>query len=613
MAEATGGQPGESGATLLPGSVLAHTYEVRRLINSGGMGRVYEALNKVTGDTVAVKVIRPDLLGNERLKAMFLREALVLRRIRDDVIVGYEGLFQDEQGHGFLVMNYIDGPSLAERMGQQKLTEAEALTLLRRLASGLETAHEADICHRDLSPDNVLLPDGDLARATLIDFGIAKLVDHEAGTLIGTDIAGKAGYMSPEQLGVVDAEIGPRSDIYSLALVIAAAVRGAPVDMGTSFADIVEARRRVPSLDGVPIGLRDRLHAMLAPEPGDRPPSMAALLDDLDGRQPAPSSPRTPSRPKPGHRLPLPWAKVAIVAALVGVLAGIGYLFIAPPPTTDLAVPAPPEPVPDTEPSFDTEPPSEIELGSPLVPPPDVTLPSETESDTVVVDRPPDPALLTRIAGLLEANFPCAEIQPAFADNGIVRLGGSVARQDDTRLLERVLAEVDGIRGYELAVEPRGDYPCAAAALAGRAMPPAIERLSLNNPDRVYREGDSLVVEVTAAPDRAAHVYLDYFDAAGNVVHLRPNPLAEATRLAAGATARHGVPAEERRPGVRHYEVVPPFGRNLLLLLAADTPLFESQRPELEPAADYLRALEALLAYRPGAIRAESIELQIAP
>ncbi len=595
MAEANRGPLSQSGVTLVPGSVLAHTYEIRRLINSGGMGRVYEASNKVTGDTVAVKVIRPELLGDERLKAMFVREAAVLRRIRDEAIVGYEGMFQDEQGRGFLVMNYIDGPSLGERTSRQKLTEGEALALLQRLAAGLEAAHAAGICHRDLSPDNVLLPDGDLARATLIDFGIAKLVDPEAGTLVGTDIAGKAGYMSPEQLGVVDAEIGPRSDIYSLGLVIAAAVRGAPVDMGTSFADIVDARRRVPPLDGVPIGLRDRLRTMLAPEPGHRPASMAALLEDFGDRQPPPP----PLKPKPPSKRPMRWAMVAVVAVLVVALGGVGYLFLAPPPSPDLAdVPLPgPLEAPDTVPA--TLPPL----------PPEVATATEAEPDPEQTDG----ALLARLAGLLEADFPCAEIVPSLGANGTVRLAGSVARQDDMRLLERAVAAVDGIDGVELAVEPRGDYPCAAAALASRAMPPAVERLSVNQPDHVYREGDSLIVEVRAAPDREAHVYLDYFDAAGNVVHLRPNPFAEATRLSAGETARHGVPPEERRSGVRYYEVVPPFGRNLLLLMAADAPLFDSLRPELEPAGDYLRALEALLAERPGAIRAGIVELEIEP
>jgi eukaryotic-like serine/threonine-protein kinase len=609
MAEASDGPLNQPGVTLVPGNVLAYTYEIRRLINSGGMGRVYEAENRVTGDTVAVKVIRPELLGDERLRAMFVREAAVLRRIRDEAIVGYEGMFQDEQGCGFLVMNFIDGPSLAERMSRQKLTEVEAEALLRRLAAGLETAHAAGICHRDLSPDNVLLPGGNLAQATLIDFGIAKLVDPEAGTLVGTDIAGKAGYMSPEQLGVVDAEIGPPSDIYSLALVIAAAVRGAPVDMGTRFADIVEARRRVPPLNGVPIRLRDRLTAMLAPEPTDRPVSMAELIESLGRGGAAKPAARAAnplvgndgagrtarSRMRPGR-----WALVAVAAALVLAVAGVGYLFLAPPPVLELIA----TPV--------LEPPAAPERAGEG---PDAALATLSASppDLATGDGEADALLLARIQGLLETTFPCAEIVPSLGDNGRVRLAGSVAQPGDEILLERALADLLGIQGFKLAVEARADYPCAVADFANRAMPPAAERLSLNNPDHVYREGDFLIVKVQAAPDREAHVYLDYFDAEGNVVHLRPNPLAESTRLAAGATARHGVPPEEQQPGVRSYQVAPPFGRNLLLLMAADTPIFSRQRPELEPAGDYLRALEALVSERPGAIRAGTVELEISP
>src|SRR5690606_22480396 len=137
-------------------------------------------------------------------------EAGILRRINDVAVVGYEGLLQDEQGRSFLVMGFIDGPSLAERAQSRPLSTEEAMRLLDRLARGLAAVHVEGTFHRDLSPDNILLPAGDLDRAVIIDFGIAKLAEPQAGTLVGGDIAGKASYMSPEQLGVIRQEVDAR-------------------------------------------------------------------------------------------------------------------------------------------------------------------------------------------------------------------------------------------------------------------------------------------------------------------------------------------------------------------------------------------------------------------
>jgi len=129
------------------------------------------------------------------------------------------------------------------------------------LQAAIAAVHAEGTFHRDLSPDNILLPSGDLDRAVIIDFGIAKLAEPQAGTLVGGDIAGKASYMSPEQLGVIRQDVDARSDIYSLALTIAAAVRGRSLNAGGSWAEVVEARRQVPDLEGIGEPLRGRLAA----------------------------------------------------------------------------------------------------------------------------------------------------------------------------------------------------------------------------------------------------------------------------------------------------------------------------------------------------------------
>ena len=281
------------------GSILAHTFEIVRFIRAGGMGEVYEARHLVDGSRLAVKFIRPDLVGDERIRAMFVREAGILRRIRDDAVVSYEGLLQDEQGRSFLAMSYVDGPSLAERGQARPLGTDEAMRLLTRLARGLARVHAEGTFHRDLSPDNILLPDGDLDRAVIIDFGIAKLGEPQAGTLVGGDIAGKASYMSPEQLGVIRNEVDARSDIYSLALTIAAAVRGRSLYAGGSWAEVVEARRQIPNLEGIDEPLRGLLAHMLQPDPADRPQSMTELLG-----APQPPAGLLQARPRPLEAVP---------------------------------------------------------------------------------------------------------------------------------------------------------------------------------------------------------------------------------------------------------------------------------------------------------------------
>ena len=128
------------------------------------------------------------------------------------------------------------------RMTAAPLTPDEARKLFASVADGLALAHEAGVIHRDLSPDNIILRGGDVGRPKIIDFGIARSANVGDGTLIGGGFAGKYNFVSPEQLGIHGGEVDGRSDIYSLGLVMAAALRGKPLDMGGSQVDVIEKR-----------------------------------------------------------------------------------------------------------------------------------------------------------------------------------------------------------------------------------------------------------------------------------------------------------------------------------------------------------------------------------
>ncbi|WP_237401106.1 serine/threonine-protein kinase, partial [Rhodovulum sulfidophilum] len=175
-------------------------------------------------------------------------------------------------------MEFIEGITLSDHMARSgPLPPAAAEALIRRLARALSRAHALGVIHRDLSPDNVMLPGGAVAEARLIDFGIARSARLSEEEAPGT-FAGKLKYVAPEQLGHFGGHVGPETDIYGLALLVGAALSGRALPMGNSIEEAAERRRRVPDLSGVSSGLRPLLTHMLEPDPAARPASMEEVL-----------------------------------------------------------------------------------------------------------------------------------------------------------------------------------------------------------------------------------------------------------------------------------------------------------------------------------------------
>ena len=344
-------------AALAPGVRLNDTYEIDTHIASGGMGEVYRGHNIETGEPVAIKAMLPELARDEAIFALFKKEATLLGRLRHDTIVHYYSFSRDPAiGQPYLAMEFVEGQPLSERIAAGPLGVREAATLFIRIADGLAVAHEAGIVHRDLSPDNIILSGGDVRHPRIIDFGIARSVHGGDKTLVGSNFAGKFAFVSPEQLGMAGGEVTQQSDIYSLALVMAAALSGRALDMGRTNLAVIEKRRVVPDLTGIDAGLVPLLTRMLAPEPADRPADMAEVADwlraYLAGRPPtiAPTADRPaaalespfgagplPIAPAPGSAAPtvataappgrrFGTALAASVVALLAVAAGGAYL-----------------------------------------------------------------------------------------------------------------------------------------------------------------------------------------------------------------------------------------------------------------------------------------------
>lgn len=294
------------GSKIECGLLLGHTWIVEEFLGRGGMGEVWRCRHIELGTEHAVKIILPELSQEPNFVALFKEEARRLSRLLSDAIVRYEGLFRDEWRRLYLVMEFVDGPSLSKILENDRLGVSEIRRLLERIALGLSAAHEHGILHRDISPDNIILPERDVDRAKIIDFGIAKSLDPRDITLIGNKFAGKQAFVSPEQAGLFGGQVDARSDIYSLGLVLAAAAlgHGRRLDMGSSPASIIQKRMDLPDLREIPSGLRSLIGWMLRPDPSQRPQSIRALLDrdhlrlDNVGDMPGPGA-NPPLRPEP--------------------------------------------------------------------------------------------------------------------------------------------------------------------------------------------------------------------------------------------------------------------------------------------------------------------------
>jgi hypothetical protein len=346
--------------TIIPaGTQLNGIYEIDEPIAAGGMGEIYKGHAVTTGDLVAIKLIRSDLAEAQAAFALFRKEAAALHNLYHPAIVRYYGFNVDPvlERH-YLAMEYVDGQSLSAMVRGGPLAFEAVHRLTQRIAAGLDAAHEGGIIHRDVSPDNIIIPAGDMGRAKIIDFGIARStrLDGE-GTVIGSGFAGKYNYVSPEQLGLFGGEVTPRSDIYSLGLVLCEALRGSAIDMGGTTLEVVEKRGKVPDLTGIDDRLRPLIERMLQPDPAHRPASMAEVAAFIplppgrgtlrDRRRPAAATATTKSGVPDLAALSRPAMLAAAIVVAAGAATGAWFLARGPAPQKL----EPTRPLPELEPA----------------------------------------------------------------------------------------------------------------------------------------------------------------------------------------------------------------------------------------------------------------------
>jgi serine/threonine protein kinase len=267
------------------GRSIAGRYLVVEKIGDGGMGSVYRGRHQVIDREVAIKFLHPRHTQDPKSRQRFLGEARAANQINHENIIDITDFGETDQGQVYLVMEYLQGRTLAHEIADGPLPVARALHIAAQTAAGLARAHELDVFHRDVKPGNVFLikrhNDRDFVK--LLDFGIARfaresrITDH--GTLMGTPE-----YMAPEQMRA--GAVGPTTDLYALGCVLFEMLTGRPPFTGNMSEVLVKHLQLPPPppssiTPGLPPELDALLAKMLAKEPADRHRDAFHVKDDL--------------------------------------------------------------------------------------------------------------------------------------------------------------------------------------------------------------------------------------------------------------------------------------------------------------------------------------------
>ncbi|WP_394830479.1 protein kinase [Pendulispora rubella] len=305
-------------------TVFAERFIVEELAGSGAMGVVYRARDQQrNGATVALKVLNSAAYLHH-FRERFTREAEVLSKLSHPGIVSYVDHGITPQGEAYLVMEWLDGEDLEQRLARQNLSLPETMTLFRQIADALSVAHRAGIVHRDLKPENIFLIGGRLDKVSLLDFGVARLISSE---LTATGLAvGTPSYMAPEQARG-ERHVGPTADVFTLGCVMFECLTGQlPFSGGHAsliMANILfqEAPRLRTVQPAMPEAVEDLLARMLAKDPTCRPRDAGALLSELLTLGPFSDVP-APDVPK-AHGLPAPVRPLIEEQQLVSVIVSV--------------------------------------------------------------------------------------------------------------------------------------------------------------------------------------------------------------------------------------------------------------------------------------------------
>jgi hypothetical protein len=274
--------------------ILRERYRLEHRLGSGGAADVHRATDTTLQRPVAVKVLR-DVAGDDSTRDRFVTEARTLASVSHrNIVMVLDAGIGDDDDKPFLVMELVEGRTLADALRDGPLASPEVARIGAELAAGLSFAHERLVVHRDVKPGNVLLSDAGPVK--LADFGIARLIgDTVRHTRTGTAI-GTAAYLSPEQ--VRGEQVTGAADVYALGLVLLEALTGTRAFPGSATEAALARLHRDPDVPvDLPGGWTPLLLAMTAAEPATRPTAaeVARRLREVDGAQVQAGSPDGPT------------------------------------------------------------------------------------------------------------------------------------------------------------------------------------------------------------------------------------------------------------------------------------------------------------------------------
>lgn len=604
----------------LPPGTMIQEYRLERVLGIGSFGIVYRARNIYLDETVAIKEFLPSELAC-RVKGQqvaplspdtaesyawaldrFLSEARILWELgrpephRSIVRVTR---FHEASGTAYIVMDYEEGEPLSATLDRQgRLPLAELESILFPLLDGLERVHAASVLHRDIKPANILIrPDGS---PVLIDFGAARSDPARGGRSFMAAFTPK--YAPPEQItGVGDQ--GPWSDIYSLGATLYHAVTGA---VPTHCLARIQGAQHVPALQASadqcsPTFLK-AIDCAIEPAELDRPQSISEFRDLLQ---------RIPVSQNNGNTVIKPHPRIEPDGARAPAKFAFERPAVSPAPTRITQVA--PEHASAGSTPVRKKIPLYVKIGlviavliaavvdmkreAPIEPTPREPTPTEKRRDTIKEPSPAPEPTLAQVKAIIQT-FECAYLVPELRPDLTLEVSGHVSNGEHTRQLGDKLRAIEDIKGIDLRDVKVYEPPfCDIVSLLRQYQKTNVPfgdeaSIEFNKPDRVYKEGELLMVYVQASKAFNGYLYVDYFDSVGNAVHMFPNPLKRDNAVEAGARITLGTDNANEHPDERHYAIVPPHGRNMIVAISSSTPLFDGVLGEAETTYRYLTILD---------------------
>ncbi|WP_367130949.1 PASTA domain-containing protein [Saccharothrix sp. HUAS TT1] len=269
----------ERSATNVIGGLLEQRYRVGPLVARGGMSTVYQGVDTRLERTVAIKVMDPRFSADPQFVARFEREARAAAKLHHPGVVQVHDQGVDED-RVYLVMELVDGGTLRDLLNARgKLDVALALTVIEKVLSPLAAAHRADLVHRDVKPENVLIGSGGAVKVA--DFGLVRAVST-AGVTSDTMILGTVAYLSPEQ--VTTGNTDARSDVYSAGVLLYEMLTGAPPYVGDNAISVAyrHVNDEVPPVPDVPAEVAELVRRATRKEPFLRPADAESFLSEVE-------------------------------------------------------------------------------------------------------------------------------------------------------------------------------------------------------------------------------------------------------------------------------------------------------------------------------------------